>query len=173
LARSASPYLRHSKKDKTEGAPLKLPGLRRFTSGGKMRNLSVLIIGTLFGVVLVKSEVVSWYRIQKMFLFEEAHMYLIIASAIAVGALSLWVVKRFQMRAVGDTQPVDVSCPKPFQKGMVIGGVIFGMGWAITGACPGPIYAQIGSGELIALVTLGGALSGTYLYALLQPKLPH
>jgi uncharacterized membrane protein YedE/YeeE len=138
-----------------------------------MRNLSVLIIGTFFGIVLVKSEVVSWYRIQKMFLFEEAHMYLIIASAIAVGATSLFLIKRFQMRTVDGKELVDVTYPKPFQKGMIIGGIIFGMGWAVTGACPGPIYAQIGSGEVIALVTLAGALLGTYLYALLQPKLPH
>ena len=138
-----------------------------------MRNLSVLVIGTLFGIVLVKSEVVSWYRIQKMFLFEEAHMYLIIASAIAVGATSLYLIKRFHVRTVGAQETVDMSYPKPFQKGMIIGGVIFGMGWAVTGACPGPIYAQIGSGEVIALVTLLGALAGTYLYAFLQPRLPH
>ncbi|MCB0211177.1 MAG: YeeE/YedE family protein [Anaerolineae bacterium] len=136
-----------------------------------MKQFFVLLIGSFFGVVLVKSEVVSWYRIQKMFLFEEAHMYLIIASAIAVGVVSMYIIKRFNLKTVFHE---DVAIKtKPFHKGMIIGGIIFGVGWAITGACPGPIYAQIGSGEYIALITFAGAMMGMYLYALLQPKLPH
>lgn len=133
--------------------------------------LSTLLIGTFFGIVLVKSEVVSWFRIQQMFLFQEAHMYLIIASAIVVGAISLYLIKRFEAKTV-EKQPIIVK-GKPFTKGTVIGGIIFGMGWAITGACPGPIYAQIGSGEMAAVVTFVSALAGMYLYAWLQPKLPH
>lgn len=136
-----------------------------------MKQLFVLLIGTFFGIVLVKSEVVSWFRIQKMFLFEEAHMYLIIASAIAVGALAVYVIKRFQLKTVFNEDVMITA--KPFQKGVIIGGLLFGIGWAITGACPGPIYAQIGSGEYIALITFAGALVGMYLYAFLQPKLPH
>lgn len=136
-----------------------------------MKQLFVLLIGTFFGIVLVKSEVVSWFRIQKMFLFEEAHMYLIIASAIAVGALAVYVIKRFQLKTVFNEDVMITA--KPFQKGVIIGGLLFGIGWAITGACPGPIYAQIGSGEYIALITFAGALGGMYLYAFLQPKLPH
>lgn len=131
----------------------------------------VLLVGAFFGLVLVKSEVVSWFRIQKMFRFEEAHMYLIIASAILVGAGSLFLLKKFQLKTV-NRQEIEIEA-KPFQWGMIIGGAIFGLGWAITGACPGPIYAQIGSGEYIALITLLAALAGTYLYACLQPKLPH
>lgn len=150
--------------------------LRNQTSAKAMgdtviQQLSILLVGTFFGIVLVKSEVVSWFRIQKMFLFEEAYMYLVIASAVIVGALSLYVIKKFQVKTI-QHQEVKIK-EKKFQKGVIIGGAIFGMGWAITGACPGPIYAQIGSGELIATVTFIAAVMGTYLYAFLQPKLPH
>lgn len=136
-----------------------------------MKQLSVLLIGIYFGIVLVKSEVASWYRIQSMFLFEEAHMYLIITSAIVVGVISVFLIKRFGAKSLaGETLKLE---GKPFQKGTIIGGFAFGMGWAITGACPGPIYAQIGSGEYIAILTFVSALAGMYLYALLQPRLPH
>ena len=136
-----------------------------------MRQLYVLLIGTFFGVVLVKSEVVSWFRIQKMFHFEEAHMYLVIASAVLVGAVSLYIIKKMQVKTL-QREEIKVT-DKKFQKGIVVGGTTFGMGWAITGACPGPIYAQIGSGELLALVTFGAALVGMYIYAIFQPRLPH
>lgn len=136
-----------------------------------LRQLYVLLIGTFFGIVLVKSEVVSWFRVQKMFRFEEAHMYLIIASAIVVGAVSVWLIKRFQATTI-DHEPIKIKA-KPLTAGTIIGGVAFGLGWAITGACPGPIYAQLGGGEYLALITLASALAGTYLYALLQPYLPH
>jgi len=141
------------------------------TGDGILQYLSVLFIGTFFGIVLVKSEVVSWYRIQKMFLFEELYMYLVIGSAVVVGAISLAIIKHFQLSTV-DKRSIVIR-KKQFQKGTIIGGIAFGMGWAITGACPGPIYAQIGSGEYIAVVTFGAALVGMYLYAFLQPKLPH
>lgn len=136
-----------------------------------MKHLTVLLLGIYFGIVLVKSEVVSWFRIQKMFMFEEAHMYLIITSAVIVGAISVYIIKRLQMQTV-DHQPITLS-GKPFQKGTILGGIAFGMGWAITGACPGPIYAQIGSGEYLAIVTFLSAVAGMYLYAFLQPRLPH
>jgi uncharacterized membrane protein YedE/YeeE len=141
------------------------------TGDGVLQYLVVLLIGTFFGIVLVKSEVVSWYRIQKMFLFEELHMYLIIGSAVVVGAISLAIIKHFQLSTI-DKRSIVIR-RKQFQKGTIIGGIAFGMGWAITGACPGPIYAQIGSGEYIAVVTFAAALIGMYLYAFLQPKLPH
>lgn len=136
-----------------------------------LKQIFVLLTGIYFGVVLVKSEVMSWFRIQKMFLFEEAHMYLIIASAVVVGAITVWLIKRFQLRTITGEQAVLKA--KPFNKGIVFGGTLFGMGWAITGACPGPIYAQIGAGEYMALVTLISAVGGMYLYAWLRPKLPH
>ena len=136
-----------------------------------MKQLTILLLGIYFGVILVKSEVASWFRIQEMFLFNEAHMYLVIVSAIAVGAFSLWLIRRFEARTI-QREPIVLK-PKPFQYGVIFGGIIFGMGWAITGACPGPIYAQIGAGEWPAVVTFVGAMLGMYGYAWLQPLLPH
>ncbi len=136
-----------------------------------MKQLIVLILGTFFGIILVKSEVASWFRIQSMFRFEEAHMYLIIGSAIGVGAISLWLIRQFNLKTVFNEE-ITVKA-KPFQYGILIGGTIFGLGWAITGACPGPIYAQIGMGEYAAFATFAGAFGGMYLYAYLQPYLPH
>ena len=136
-----------------------------------MRNIWALLLGLGFGIVLVKGEVISWFRIQAMFRFEEAHMYLIIGSAVVVGAISLLIIKQFEMKTVGGEE-ISIR-EKPFNKGVIYGGIIFGMGWAVTGACPGPIYAQIGSGAYMALVTFIAALGGAYLYAFLQPKLPY
>jgi len=133
--------------------------------------LRVLLVGTFFGIVLVKSEVVRWQRVHDMFLFKEAHMYLIIATGIAVAAVLMALIKRFGVKTVtGD--PITYK-PKPFHAGVVIGGMLFGAGWAITGACPGPIYAQIGAGEWMSLLTLLGAMAGMYAYAYAKPKLPH
>ena len=132
---------------------------------------AVLVLGMIFGVVLYKSEVIRWERINKMFLFEEAHMYIIIGVAVAVGICSMWIIKRFEVRTVtGET--IAIVNP-PFQVGIVYGGFSFGVGWAITAACPGPIYAQIGAGEPAALVTFGGALVGMFLYSSVRPHLPH
>ena len=136
-----------------------------------MHKVLSVLIGIYFGIVLVKSEVASWFRIQSMFRFEEAHMYLVIGSAVAVGIVSIQLIKMIGSRTItGDTIELN---DKPYQKGILIGGAIFGMGWAITGACPGPIYAQIGSGEYRALISLIGALLGAYLYARFESRLPH
>ena len=121
--------------------------------------------------MLVKSEVASWFRIQKMFRFEEAHMFLIIGSAVVVGAITLHLIKKLGLKAVGG-QTIDPK-GKSFQKGTIIGGILFGVGWSITGACPGPIYAQIGSGEHFALITFAGVLLGAFLYSWLRSRLPH
>jgi len=137
-----------------------------------MKNkLLTLLMGVWFGIVLVKSQVVSWHQINDMFYFRSAYMYLVIASAVFVGAVSLLIIRRFDVLTI-DKQQVDIQ-KKPFHKGVVIGGTLFGMGWAITGACPGPIYAQIGAGTLLAVVTFIGALMGMYIYAFFQQKLPH
>ncbi len=136
-----------------------------------MRQFFILILGIYFGIVLVRSEVASWFRIRQMFLFQEAHMYLIIISAIVVGAASLWLLRRLNLHTVQREE--IVLRPKPYQYGIIFGGTIFGMGWAITGACPGPIYAQIGGGEWAAIATFLGAIVGMYGYAWLQPILPH
>jgi hypothetical protein len=136
-----------------------------------MKNLYALLLGICFGVVLVKSEVCSWFRIQKMFRFEEAHMYLVIGAAVVVGALSVLLLRCLGPRTA-QGQPVQIR-RKGFTKGTVLGGLLFGMGWAVTGACPGPIYAQLGSGAYPALATFAGAFAGAYLYAWLRPRLPH
>ena len=136
-----------------------------------MKNVLSLLIGIYFGVVLIKSEVSSWFRIQNMFRFEEPHMYLVMCSAVVVGAISITLIKMTGQKTLfGD--PVDLK-GKPYQKGTIIGGALFGVGWAITGACPGPIYAQLGSGEYLALVSFAGAFLGAYLYAWVKPRLPH
>jgi uncharacterized membrane protein YedE/YeeE len=132
--------------------------------------LRVFLVGTFFGIVLVKSEVVRWQRVHDMFLFKEARMYLIITTGIVVAAIAMLVIKRFGVKTVTGT-PITYK-PKPFHKGVIIGGMLFGAGWAITGACPGPIYAQIGAGVWMSLLTLLGALSGMYAYAYAKPKLP-
>lgn len=132
---------------------------------------SVFFIGVYLGILFVKSEVASWVRIHRMFLFQEWHMYLIICLAIVVAGLSMFVIKMFAMKSV-DGQPIQYE-PKPFHTGVILGGMLFGAGWAITGACPGPIYAQIGSGAWMALFTFAGALLGMFAYAALKPKLPH
>ncbi len=136
-----------------------------------MKNIGFLIAGLLFGIILVKAEVLSWFRIQEMFHFKAIHMYGIIGTAVVTGIIFNFLVKRFKLKSISG-QELKHS-PKPFNKGTVIGALIFGIGWAITGACPGPIYAQIGAGALITTVTLLGALLGTFTYGLLQNKLPH
>ena len=136
-----------------------------------MNLVFALLAGSVFGAVLTKSEVASWFRIQKMFRFEEAHMFLIIGSAVAVGALSILLIQKLGVRTL-EGREVTIR-EKAYHKGVVIGGVLFGMGWVVTGACPGPIYAQIGAGEYWAAFSFLGAFCGSYLYAWLRPRLPH
>jgi hypothetical protein len=135
--------------------------------------LVYLLIGIVFGVILVKSEVVSWFRIQEMFRFEAFHMYGIIGGAIAVAALSIQVIKRFDLKTLGG-ETISIS-PKVWGNGYRywIGGMIFGLGWALLGACPGPMFALIGAGYPIILAALFSALLGTWTYSYLRPSLPH
>lgn len=131
----------------------------------------VLLLGICFGIVLTKSEVVRWQRVHDMFLFREPFMYLIISTGIAVAAVLMLLIKKLGLRTI---QGAEIKYePKPFHTGVVIGSMIFGAGWAIAGACPGPIYAQIGGGAWMAVFTFTGALAGMYLYAWLKPVLPH
>ncbi|NND96680.1 MAG: YeeE/YedE family protein [Pirellulaceae bacterium] len=133
--------------------------------------IMVLIMGVYLGILFTKSEVAHWHRVHNMFLFREAHMYLIIGTAIAVAMISMLLIKRFSVKSI-EGKPITYK-PKPYHTGVIIGGMLFGAGWAITGACPGPIYAQIGAGESMALFTLLGAMLGMFSYAALKPKLPH
>jgi uncharacterized protein len=136
-----------------------------------MKNLKYLIAGVLFGIVLVKSEVISWFRIQEMFRFQAFHMYGVIGSAVVVGMISVWLIKRFNLRSVnGETIVIP---KKEFTWGNVYGGLIFGLGWAITGACPGPLFALIGSGLPVIAITLLSAVAGTWVYGLVRNHLPH
>lgn len=134
-------------------------------------NLKYLLPGLIFGLVLVKAEIISWYRIQEMFRFQSFHMYGVIGSAIFTGLISVWMIKKFNLKTAQGEEVIFLK--RHFQKGNAIGGFIFGLGWALTGACPGPLFAQVGSGYLIIIVTLFSALSGTWIYGLLQKRLPH
>jgi uncharacterized membrane protein YedE/YeeE len=136
-----------------------------------MKNIKFLLIGVLFGTVLTKTEAVSWFRIQEMFRFQSFHMYGIIGSAIAVGMLSIWLIKKFKVKSIEGEEILIVD--KQFSKGQIIGGTIFGMGWALSGACPGPLYALVGAGYTTILVVIASALLGTWLYGYFKPKLPH
>ena len=133
--------------------------------------LKYLIMGLLFGIILVKSEVISWYRIQEMFRLQSFHMFGVIGSAVVTGIISILLIKKFNIKTIkGEKIELPV---KKFNKGQVYGGLIFGFGWAITGACPGPLFAQIGSGFGVIIVTLLSAIAGTWVYGLIRDKLPH
>jgi uncharacterized membrane protein YedE/YeeE len=133
--------------------------------------LKYLVVGLLFGILFVKAEVISWFRIQEMFRLQSFHMFGIIGSAIAVGMLSVWLIKRFNIKTL---QGEEVRFhDKKFNKGQVYGGLLFGFGWAMTGACPGPLFAQIGTGATVIVITLLSAIAGTWVYGLVRERLPH
>lgn len=134
-------------------------------------NFKYLFVGLLFGVVFVKAEIISWFRIQEMFRFQSFHMYGVIGSAIAVGALSVFIIKKFNIKTIYGEEVEFHN--KEFNKGQVIGGLLFGLGWAITGACPGPLFAQIGTGATVIIITLLSAIAGTWVYGYFRDKLPH
>ncbi len=137
-----------------------------------MKYIKYYVIGIYFGIVLVKSEVVSWFRIQEMFYFHSFHMYGVLLSAIAVGLLTVFIINTFKLKAVNGEE-INLE-PKPFNKiGNITGGVIFGFGWALTGACPGPFYALLGAGYWTILIAFAAALVGVIAYGYLRPKLPH
>ncbi len=129
------------------------------------------LVGILFGIIFVKAEVISWFRIQEMFRLQSFHMYGIIGSAIAVGMLSVWIIRRFGIKTIYG-EDIRIA-PKTFNKGQIYGGLIFGLGWALTGACPGPLFAQIGTGATAVAITLLSAVAGTWVYGYFREKLPH
>lgn len=137
-----------------------------------MKLLRFLLVGVLFGVILTKSEVVSWYRIQEMFLFDSIHMYAVIGSAVVISMLITQFIKKKQVRSVEGT-PIQIKPKDTRLLRVIFGGIIFGMGWAMTGACPGPVYALIGNGYSVYILVLISALFGTLTYGMLRHKLPH
>lgn len=137
-----------------------------------MKYFKFLIIGFLFGIVLIKAEVVSWFRIQEMFHFQSFHMYGIIGSAVVVGAISVFLIRKFNIKTIKGEE-IDLT-PKPKKyKAHLFGGIIFGFGWALTGACPGPMYALVGAGFLPMIIALLAAIVGTGVYGMVRDKLPH
>lgn len=135
-----------------------------------MKNLGYLLVGIMFGLALTKGEAVSWYRIQEMFRFESFHMFGIFMTAVPVGALSLFLLRKFDVKTI-DGEPIEKP-KKHFHPGIIIGSLIFGFGWALTGACPGPLYAQVGSGSVVTIITLLFALIGTWTFGRIQHLLP-
>ena len=134
-------------------------------------NLKYLAVGLGFGIIFVKAEIISWFRIQEMFRFQSFHMYGVIGSAVVVGLISVQIIKKFNIKTIyGET---IVFHPKEFNKGNIYGSLLFGLGWAITGACPGPLFAQIGSGYTVVLVTLVAALAGTWVYGRFEKYFPN
>lgn len=134
-------------------------------------NFKYLVVGILFGIVFVKAEIISWFRMQEMFRFQSFHMYGVIGTAVVVAAISIALIKKFKVKTIHGE---DIHfTPKKFNKGQIIGGLIFGLGWALTGACPGPIFAQIGMGITVMIVVLLSAIAGTWVYGYFRDRLPH
>lgn len=137
-----------------------------------MKLIKYLLIGILFGIIMTKSEAISWYRIQEMFRFQSFHMYGIIGTALAVGVIGTHLIKRYGMKSVEGEQirfnPKAMSIPR-----YLFGGIIFGLGWALSGACPGPMYTLIGNGVTVFIVVIASAVLGTFVYGVLRDRLPH
>lgn len=135
-----------------------------------MKNLFYLFIGLIFGLALTKGEAISWFRIQEMFRFDGFHMYGIFMTAVPTSAISIFLLRRLKVHTLNG---VTIDIPdKQYHHGIILGGLIFGFGWALTGACPGPLYAQIGGGYTVTFVTFLSAVLGTWVYARLQRHLP-
>ena len=134
-------------------------------------NLKYSVVGIIFGIALVKTEIISWFRIQEMFRLQSLHMYGVIGTAVIVGMISVFLIKKFKIKTAQNETVVFHD--KQFHWGNVIGALIFGLGWALTGACPGPLFAQIGSGFMVVVITLLSAIGGTWVYGLLRDRLPH
>jgi uncharacterized membrane protein YedE/YeeE len=137
-----------------------------------MNLLRYIIVGFIFGIVLTKAEAVSWYRIYEMFQFQSFHMYGIITVAILTGLVGIQIIKRKQLKDI-DGNPIVIQDKEKGNMRYWIGGILFGLGWAMVGACPGPIFILLGSGFMSVGLILFGAVFGTFLYGLVKDKLPH
>ena len=135
--------------------------------------LAYPLLGVCFGITLTQSEIISWFRFQEMFRFQSPRMYLIMGSAIVVAAASIALIKRLPVKTISG-EPITIP-PKSMGLGIryAAGGTIFGVGWALSGACPGPLAALVGNGVTVMLVAIASALAGTWLYGFLRPRLPH
>jgi uncharacterized membrane protein YedE/YeeE len=131
-----------------------------------------LIAGTIFGVVITKAEVISWFRIQEMFRFQGFHMFGIFATALPVAIVSVHLLRRSGIRAL-DGQPITTVPKAPGFRRYAFGGIVFGVGWALTGACPGPLFALLGSGITVVIAAIVSAVVGTRTYGVLMERLPH
>jgi uncharacterized membrane protein YedE/YeeE len=136
-----------------------------------MKAIKYLLVGFVFGIVLTKSEAVSWYRIYEMFQFQSFHMYGIIMVAIGTGIIGLQIIKRIQLKNIKG-QPIIIQDKESGSFRYWIGGILFGLGWALVGSCPGPIFILLGAGFAPMILVLLGALLGTFLYGVLKDKLP-
>lgn len=136
-----------------------------------MKNFIYLLIGIFFGIILIKSEVSSWYRIQEMFRFQSFHMYGVIGSGIMVAIIGKLLLKNLKIKSATGNE--IVAGQKKYHHGLIIGGVLFGIGWGLTGVCPGPLYALIGKGLYPLIIIFISALAGTWLYSFFREKLPH
>ena len=141
------------------------------TVGSGRANWKYGLVGLFFGIVFVKAEIISWFRIQEMFRLDSFHMYGVIGTAVVVGMISVQLIKRLGIKTM-QGEPITIA-PKQFSKGQIYGGLLFGFGWAITGACPGPLFAQIGAGYSVVVVILLSAIAGTWVYGVVRNRLPH
>jgi hypothetical protein len=137
-----------------------------------MKGLKFILSGLVFGIIMAKSEAISWYRIQEMFRFQSFHMYGIIGTAVILGVAIIFLIKRFKIRDF-QGNPILFQDKDNSWKRYIIGGSIFGLGWALTGACPGPMFVNVGYGYYTMLLVIAGSLLGTYLYGIIKNKLPH
>ena len=137
-----------------------------------MKSIKFILAGILFGIIMSKSEAISWYRIQEMFRFQSFHMYGLIGTAVVLGSIAVFLIKKFKINDYAGNLIVFQDKDKSYPR-YIIGGTVFGLGWALTGACPGPMFVNIGYGYLGMLVVIFGALVGTYFYGLFKNKLPH
>ncbi len=137
-----------------------------------MRNFIFLLVGILFGIIMTKSEAISWYRIQEMFRFQSFHMYGIIGTAVGTGLVLFQWIKRSGFKTIDHNMPEIKPKANNFIAALA-GGTIFGLGWALTGACPGPLYVLVGNGFLVFIPVILSAVVGTFVYGLLRDKMPH
>lgn len=137
-----------------------------------MKLLKYLFVGILFGIVMTKSEAISWFRIQEMFRFESFHMYGIIGTAVVVGAIAVQLIKRMNGKTI-DGNEIKLNDKQFSIPRYLLGGTVFGLGWAMTGACPGPMFTLLGNGVFSILIVILSSVLGTYVYGILRSKLPH